>query len=150
MSTRLLAAIISVLACLALSLADAAGAGAQAGPLAFASCRSDQVFVTVPGLQCATLTVPFDRADPSEGSIALALQRVPASAPRQGVIVLARRVSPGAGCAAGTLRVGETVLALSGHLTVRGRLDGTLTLHGSLLSGRLDGARVRARLAALA
>lgn len=88
MSARLLAAILSALACLALSLADVAGAGAQAGPPAFASCRSDQVFVTVPGLQCATLTVPFDRADPTAGSIALAVQRVPASAPRQGVIVL--------------------------------------------------------------
>jgi pimeloyl-ACP methyl ester carboxylesterase len=88
MSARLLAAILSALACLALSLADAAGAGAQAAPLAFASCRSDQVFVTVPGLQCATLTVPFDRAEPTAGNIALAVQRVPASAPRQGVIVL--------------------------------------------------------------
>jgi pimeloyl-ACP methyl ester carboxylesterase len=88
MSTRLLAVSLSALACLALSLADAAGAGAQAGPLTFGSCRSDQVFVTVPGLQCATLTVPFDRADPSAGNIALAVQRVPASAPREGVIVL--------------------------------------------------------------
>ena len=49
----------------------------------------------------------------------------------------------------GRLGVGETGLALSGHLTVRGRLDGTLTLHGSLLSARLDGARARTRLAAL-
>jgi hypothetical protein len=32
--------------------------------------------------------VPFDRADPAVGSIALAVQRVPATAPRTGVIVL--------------------------------------------------------------
>lgn len=88
MSARLPAAGLSALACLALFLAVPAGAGAQPGPLVFASCRSDQVFVAVPGLQCATLTVPFDRADPSAGSIGLAVQRVPASAPRQGVIVL--------------------------------------------------------------
>jgi pimeloyl-ACP methyl ester carboxylesterase len=88
MSARLRAASLSALACLVLSLILPAGAGAQAGPLAFASCRSDQVFVPVAGLQCATLTVPVDRADSSAGSIALAVQRVPASAPRQGVIVL--------------------------------------------------------------
>jgi pimeloyl-ACP methyl ester carboxylesterase len=39
-------------------------------------------------VQCARLTVPFDRADPGAGSIALAVQRVPASAPRAGVVVL--------------------------------------------------------------
>ncbi len=88
MSARLRAAGVSAFTCLALSLTVPAGARAQPGPLAFASCRSDQVFMPVPGLQCATLTVPFDRADPSAGSIALAVQRVPASAPRQGVIVL--------------------------------------------------------------
>jgi pimeloyl-ACP methyl ester carboxylesterase len=87
MSARLRAS-LSALACLAVSLAVPAGAGAQPGPLAFASCRSDQVFVPDAGLQCATLTVPFDRGDPSAGSIALAVQRVPASAPREGVIVL--------------------------------------------------------------
>jgi pimeloyl-ACP methyl ester carboxylesterase len=87
MSARLWAAGLSALACLAL-LALPDGAGAQPGPLEFASCRSDQVFVPDPGLQCATLTVPFDRADPSVGSIALAVQRVPARAPRQGVIVM--------------------------------------------------------------
>jgi pimeloyl-ACP methyl ester carboxylesterase len=42
----------------------------------------------VAGLQCATLDVPFDRADPAIGDTALAVQRIPASAPRVGVIVL--------------------------------------------------------------
>jgi pimeloyl-ACP methyl ester carboxylesterase len=88
MSARLRAASLPTLACLALSLAAPAGAGGQPAPLAFVACRSDQVFVPVPGLQCATLNVPFDRADPAAGSIALAVQRVPASAQRQGVIVL--------------------------------------------------------------
>jgi pimeloyl-ACP methyl ester carboxylesterase len=40
-------------------------------------------------------------------------------------------------------------LDLTGHLTVRGRLVGKLTLHGLTLSGRVGGARVQARLAAL-
>lgn len=88
MSARLRAVSLSALACGALSLANAAGARAQPAPLTFTSCRSDQVFVPVPGLQCATLTVPFDRADASAGSVALAVQRIPASAPREGVIVL--------------------------------------------------------------
>jgi hypothetical protein len=39
-------------------------------------------------------------------------------------------------------------LEITGHLIVRGRLAGELTLHGLTLSGRLGGARVRTRLAA--
>ena len=39
--------------------------------------------------------------------------------------------------------------AISGHLTVRGRLAGTLTLHGLALSGRLGGTLAHTRLAAL-
>lgn len=72
----------------ACSLAGAAGASAQPAPLAFAACPSTHVIVRTAGLQCATLDVPFDRANPAVGSIALAVQRVPASAPRAGVIVL--------------------------------------------------------------
>jgi pimeloyl-ACP methyl ester carboxylesterase len=55
---------------------------------AFGACPHAQVIVPAAGLQCATLDVPFDRADPTVGNIALAVQRVPASAPRTGVIVL--------------------------------------------------------------
>jgi hypothetical protein len=52
----------------------------------------------------------------------------------------------------GSVRVGADItgsLKISGHLTVRGRLPGTLALRGLTLSGRVGGARVRARLAAL-
>ena len=76
------------LAFAACSLAAPAGASAQPAPLAFAECPPTQVIVRAAGLQCATLEVPFDRANPAVGSIALAVQRVPASAARAGVIVL--------------------------------------------------------------
>jgi hypothetical protein len=52
----------------------------------------------------------------------------------------------------GTIRVkGDAtgVLALTAHLTVRGRLAGELALRGLTLSGRVGGALVHARLAAL-
>jgi pimeloyl-ACP methyl ester carboxylesterase len=74
--------------CAALSLAPPAGAAAQPPALVFGACSPTQIFVPAAGLQCATLNVPFDRADPAVGDIALAVQRVPASAPRAGVIVL--------------------------------------------------------------
>jgi hypothetical protein len=74
-----------VLLCAALSLAlPAAGAVAQSSTLSFGACSPRQVVVPAAGLQCATLEVPFDRADAAAGSIALAVQRVPASAPRTG------------------------------------------------------------------
>ena len=40
-------------------------------------------------------------------------------------------------------------LHLTGRLTVRGRLAGKLALHDRTLTGRVGGAQVRARLAAL-
>src|SRR5437773_10808637 len=67
---------------------SAAPALGQTAPLAFGSCQKSQVTTSVPGLQCATLQVPLDRANPSAGSVVLAVQRVPASGPRVGVIVL--------------------------------------------------------------
>jgi pimeloyl-ACP methyl ester carboxylesterase len=76
------------LVCAVLSLLAPTGAAAQPASLRFAACPSRQVFVPAAGLQCATLDVPFDRSEPAAGSIALAVQRVPASAPRTGVIVL--------------------------------------------------------------
>jgi pimeloyl-ACP methyl ester carboxylesterase len=75
-------------ACVCAMLSLATPARAQPGSLAFAACPTTQVIVPASGLQCATLDVPFDRADPAVGTIALAVQRVPASAPRAGVIVL--------------------------------------------------------------
>ncbi len=77
-----------LLACVALSLGLSATADAQPAPLAFAGCRPTQIFVSNAALQCATLDVPFDRADPAVGDIALSVQRVPASEPRLGAIVL--------------------------------------------------------------
>jgi len=76
------------LACVAFSLLGPAGAGAQQASLAFGACPPTGVIVRAAGLQCATLDVPFDRTNPAAGNIALAVQRVPASAPRVGVIVL--------------------------------------------------------------
>jgi pimeloyl-ACP methyl ester carboxylesterase len=77
-----------VVACVAQSLFVSTGVAAQMAPLTFAGCPRVQVVVHTAGLQCATLDVPFDRANPAAGSIALAVQRVPASAPRVGTIVL--------------------------------------------------------------
>jgi pimeloyl-ACP methyl ester carboxylesterase len=86
-STRLAAPL--ALLCAAISLASSAAAAAAQSPLlAFEACSPTEVVVPAVGLQCATLDVPFDRADPAVGDVALAVQRVPASAPRTGVIVL--------------------------------------------------------------
>jgi hypothetical protein len=52
----------------------------------------------------------------------------------------------------GTIRIGGHLAGppeVTGQLTVRGRLTGKLTLRGRALSGRVGGARVYARLAAL-
>jgi pimeloyl-ACP methyl ester carboxylesterase len=52
----------------------------------------------------------------------------------------------------GTVRVARDTtgpLAITAHLTVRGRLTGKLALHGLTLNGRVGGALVHARLAAL-
>lgn len=65
-----------------------APADAQGSSLTFGTCSSTQVVAHAPGVQCATLKVPFDRADPAVGDIALAVQRVPPSAPRTGVLLL--------------------------------------------------------------
>jgi pimeloyl-ACP methyl ester carboxylesterase len=80
---------LCVAACAFLSLLVASGvAAAQSGPLTFGACASGQVAARKSGLQCAALDVPFDRANPGAGSVALAVQRVPASAPHVGTIVL--------------------------------------------------------------
>jgi hypothetical protein len=49
----------------------------------------------------------------------------------------------------GAIRLGGSIGAITGHLRVRGRLSGELTLHGLMLIGHVGGARVHARLAAL-
>jgi len=88
MTTRLRLAGVLSLTCIAAAFATPTGAGAQPAPFAFGACSKKQQIIHVPGLQCATLDVPFDRADPALGEIALAVQRVPASAPHTGVLVL--------------------------------------------------------------
>jgi pimeloyl-ACP methyl ester carboxylesterase len=75
--------------CTTLALASPAGAAVQQSPpLTFGACSPTQIVVPATGVQCATLDVPFDRDDPAIGDVALAVQRVPASAPRAGVVVL--------------------------------------------------------------
>jgi hypothetical protein len=52
----------------------------------------------------------------------------------------------------GTIRIARDTtgsLAIAAHLTVRGRLAGELALRGLTLSGRVGGALVHARFAAL-
>jgi pimeloyl-ACP methyl ester carboxylesterase len=86
---RASARLVVVLAWVCAVLSLATPAHAQQPSLAFGACPAAQVILRVAaGLQCATLDVPFDRADPAADSVALAVQRVPASAPRAGVIVL--------------------------------------------------------------
>jgi pimeloyl-ACP methyl ester carboxylesterase len=90
MSVRARLAAPLVFLCAALTLVSPAAADAGQTPptLGFATCPSTQVFVPAAGLECATLDVPFDRAEPAVGDVALAVQRVRASGPRTSVIVL--------------------------------------------------------------
>jgi pimeloyl-ACP methyl ester carboxylesterase len=81
-------AVALALTCAALSLATPTASAAQPSTLAFGACAPTQVFTATHGLQCATLDVPVDRANPAIGDVGLAVQRVPASGPRAGVIVL--------------------------------------------------------------
>ena len=99
MSVRASLAGVLALACAALAFVTPPRAGAEPGSLAFAACAPTQVVVPASGLQCATLQVPFDRSNPALGTIALAVQRVPASAPRIGTIVLLAGRSWAAGAA---------------------------------------------------
>ena len=64
---------------LALTAATAGMAGtAAAAPLAFSTCA------TRAPVQCGTLTVPLDHADPAKGSLNLHVERLRATAPRRG------------------------------------------------------------------
>jgi pimeloyl-ACP methyl ester carboxylesterase len=85
--------LLATAALLAVSVAagvasSAASAAAQSPGLAFGSCTTAQAHSNAQLLQCATLRVPLDRTDPAAASVSLAVQRVPASGPRAGVIVL--------------------------------------------------------------
>lgn len=65
-------------ACTALT----AAATATANPIAFSTCTGRAP------VQCGTLTVPLDRADPAKGTLRLQVERVPARQSRRGVMVL--------------------------------------------------------------
>lgn len=68
---------------LALTAATAGMAGtAAAAPLAFSTCA------TRAPVQCGTLTVPLDHADPAKGSLNLHVERLRATAPRRGTLVM--------------------------------------------------------------
>jgi pimeloyl-ACP methyl ester carboxylesterase len=74
---------------LALGLATlSASARAVAAPASFSPCRPAQMVIPVHGLQCTTVDVPLDRAAPTVGHVRLAVQRLAASGPRLGTIVL--------------------------------------------------------------
>jgi pimeloyl-ACP methyl ester carboxylesterase len=83
---RLAGLLCSVLA--ALCLCCALTASAVAAPLTFGRCATAQLALPAKNIECATLDVPLDRADPAGGSVALAVQRVAPSAPQLGTIVL--------------------------------------------------------------
>ncbi len=77
---------VGIVAVLLLALSVAASARAET--LAFVPCRPGQLpTVHSPAFQCASLRVPLDRTAPQIGSVTVAVQRIPASAPRQGTIV---------------------------------------------------------------
>lgn len=89
MSVRgLLAGLLSVVACAAALLLAPGGVAAQPEPLAFKACRPAQIFVAIPGIECGTLVVPFDRGNLAAGEVGLAVQRLRASGTRKGAIVL--------------------------------------------------------------
>ena len=77
-----------VLLGLAFSAGAVAAADASGAAISFSGCSAKQNLAMASGVQCGTLDVPLSRQDPSLGTVALAVQRVPASAPQVGTIVL--------------------------------------------------------------
>ena len=63
-------------------------AARNASTLSFGACRPAQEPVRRPGLQCATLHVPLNRAEPAAAQLPLAVQRIPATGPHIGTLVL--------------------------------------------------------------
>lgn len=67
----------------AVSVAASVLAGpASAAPIAFSKCSGR------PAVQCGTLVVPLDRADPAKGTLSLHVERLPARTARTGTLVL--------------------------------------------------------------
>ena len=63
-------------------------AARKASTLSFGACRPAQEPVRSTGLQCATLHVPLNRAEPTGAQLPLAVQRIPATGPHTGTLVL--------------------------------------------------------------
>ncbi|UMP01016.1 alpha/beta hydrolase [Amycolatopsis sp. EV170708-02-1] len=81
------------LAAVALVLSTAAPATAASSALAWAQCADHET------AQCATLTLPIDRADPGKGSFGMAVARIPATDPGRRIGALV--VNPGGPGASG-------------------------------------------------
>lgn len=62
--------------------ATGAPGAASSAPIAFATCA------TRAPVQCGTLTVPLDRANPGAGALVLHVERIRATRPRRGTLVL--------------------------------------------------------------
>jgi len=75
---RLRLSIAVVVASMAALVAGTAGAA----PIAFTKCPGR------PAVQCGTLVVPLDRADPAKGTLSLHVERLPARTTRRGTMVL--------------------------------------------------------------
>jgi pimeloyl-ACP methyl ester carboxylesterase len=89
MSVRgVISSLLSALACTAAFSLVPGEAAAQSPSLAVKACRPNQIFLSVAGIECGTLDVPFDRDDPAVGDIGLAVQRIPARGVKRGVIVM--------------------------------------------------------------
>jgi len=78
----------------AIGVAALAAGSASAQSFAFRACKGN------PTIGCATLQVPLDHADPTKGTLSLAVQRRKASGTSKGVIIM---LAGGPGQSAGTL-----------------------------------------------
>jgi len=86
---------ILAVALAAMGVAGIAAGSASAQSFAFRACKGN------PAIGCATLQVPLDHADPTKGTLSLAVQRRRARGTSKGVIIM---LAGGPGQSAGTLR----------------------------------------------
>ncbi|BBZ15276.1 alpha/beta hydrolase [Mycobacterium branderi] len=82
---RFLSRAAAVLTAAALCAVPISAEHASTPALAWRDCHTDK---TSPRLQCATILVPLDWADPTSGAITLALNRIPAADPAHRIGVL--------------------------------------------------------------
>ncbi len=122
-------ALLTVIAAAATGLAGAAAS--TAAPIAFSTCAKRAP------VQCGTLTVPLDRADPAKGTLALHVERVPARQSRRGVLVM---LAGGPGQAGTPISPDDPVAAaVPGYDVVM--LDQRGTGRGALRCAALDSRR---------